>query len=374
MEVHWYLVPMEGRMPSVNPQQRNDSTNYEFFRQLATAIDYNGFSGALLATGAGRHEAWALGASLIPVTQRMKFIVAQHPGITSPLMLAQQAATFDRLSNGRLIINVINGDNQQGPPHGIFLDHDERYALADEYWGVFRRLLAGETVTFEGRYVKLKDATLQVQPIQKGGPELFFGGSSPAAQAVAAKHIDTYLSWGEPPPQAAEKIAQVRALAAAQGRTLRFGLRINVIVRDTKEEAWGVAQWMYDRIDKTVIDFNRKTLASTDSVGRLRQASIIGNREHTKHARDMELYPDIWAGLSFVFGGPLAFTIVGDPETVAARIREYESIGFDVFILSSFPLIEQSYRVAQSLFPLLQPVGWKAINGGQPACPGTVAA
>jgi alkanesulfonate monooxygenase len=99
MEIHWYLVPMEGRIPSINPQQRS-TTSYDFLRQPATAIDYNGYSGALLATGAGRQDAWTLGASLIPVTQRMKFIVAQHPGITSPLMLAQQAATFDRFSNG----------------------------------------------------------------------------------------------------------------------------------------------------------------------------------------------------------------------------------------------------------------------------------
>ncbi len=234
--------------------------------------------------------------------------------------------------------------------------------MADEYWGVWRRLMAGEVVTFDGKYVKLKDARLAVEPVQKGGPELFFGGSSPAAQEVAAKHIDTYLSWGEPPPQAAEKIATVRSLAAARGRTLRFGLRINVIVRDTKEEAWFVAQWMYERIDKSVAERSRKALSTTDSVGQLRQARIIGNRELSKHARDMELYPDLWAGLSFIFGGPLAFTIVGDPETMAARIREYESVGFDVFILSSFPLIEQSYRVADSLFPLLQPVGWKAKN------------
>jgi alkanesulfonate monooxygenase len=360
VEIHWYLVPQEGRLPFLQHSRNaggRSVPNYDFFRQLAGAIDYNGYSGALLATGGGGHDAWTVASSLIPLTERMKFIIAQHPGLTAPLLLAQQAATFDHFSKGRLIINVVNGTNPQGPPYGRFEDHDDRYALADEYWGVWRRIMQGETVTFDGRFVKVRDARLSIEPFQKPYPELYFGGSSPAAMAVAAKHVDTYLTWGEPPLQAAEKIAAVRAFAKAQGRTLRYGLRINVIVRDTEEEAWAVAQWMYDRIDKTAIDFHRRQLSATDSVGQLRQAGIIGNREISKNARDLELLPNLWAGLSLAIGGPLAFTIVGDAQTVAERIREYERIGFDVFILSSFPLIDESHRVAEYLFPLLKPSG-----------------
>jgi alkanesulfonate monooxygenase len=112
--------------------------------------------------------------------------------LTSPLLLAQQAATFDHFSKGRLIINVINGANTQAPPYGLFEDHDDRYALADEYWGEWRRILQGETVTFDGRFVKVRDAQLSIASLQTLYPELNFGGSSPAAMAVAAKHVDTF--------------------------------------------------------------------------------------------------------------------------------------------------------------------------------------
>jgi alkanesulfonate monooxygenase len=231
--------------------------------------------------------------------------------------------------------------------------------MADEYWGVWRRIMSGETVDFDGKYIKLKNARLALTAVQQPYPELYFGGSSPAAQQVAAKHADTYLTWGEPPPLAAEKVATVSALAATHGRKLRYGLRIYTIVRETKEEAWAYAQWLYDHMDQESIARNQNQAASSDSVGQQRVNSIIGNRfKTTKNARDLEIYPDIWSGIGLIRGG-LSLAIVGDPETVAARIHEYEEIGFKVFILSGYPLIEEAYYVADLLFPILQPAGWK---------------
>ena len=189
-------------------------------------------------------------------------------------------------------------------------------------------------------------------------PNSIFGGFSPAAQRVAAKNTDTYLTWGEPPPQADEKITAVSRLAAAQGRKLRYGIRIYLIVRETKEEAWAAAQWLYNHMDKEAIARTRSITAATDSVGQQRMNAIIGNKL-PKDAHDLEVYPDIWGGIGLIRGGP-SLAIVGDPETVAARIHEYEQIGFDVFIVSGYPLIEEAYRVSDLLFPILKPAGWKA--------------
>jgi alkanesulfonate monooxygenase len=197
----------------------------------------------------------------------------------------------------------------------------------------------------------LKGAKLLLEPYAKPYPPLFFGGSSPAAMAVAAKHVDTYLTWGEPPPLAAEKIATVRKLAEAQGRTLRFGLRINVIVRETKQEAWDQAQWLLDHMDKSAIESVRKMTAASDSVGQRRMNEIVGTKVPDR-ARDLEIYPDIWAGFGLVRNGP-GTAIVGDPETVAARIQEYRDIGFDTFIFANYPLVEEAYRVSDLLFPAL---------------------
>jgi alkanesulfonate monooxygenase len=348
MDVYWYLVPRDGFYPwSAKGARKID---FGYIRQVATAVDYLGYTGALLATGGGAHDAWVMGASLIPLTKQMKFIIAVHPGIVAPLMLAQKAATFDQFSDGRLILNIITGESHQMPPYGIYEEHDDRYRMTDEYWSIYRRLIAGERVDFEGEFFSLRGAELSLEPAQKF-PPLFYAGSSPAALAVAAKHADTYLTWGEPPDLAAEKIGKVRALAAARGRDVKFGIRLNVIVRETKAEAWAAAQWLMDRMDPEAIAFNRANALGSDSHGQKRMNALIGNGS-SRRAQDWEIAPDLWAGYGLIRTGP-GTAIVGDPETVAARIREYEDVGFDTFIISGQPLLEEAYRVADLLLPLL---------------------
>lgn len=349
MEIYWYLIPQDGPYPWSEKGRR--VVDYDYLAQIARAVDHLGYTGALLATGGGEHDAWVLGSSLIPVTKRMKFIIAVHPGIVAPLMLAQKAATFDQFSDGRLILNMVTGENRQMPPYGIELDHDERYALTDEYWGVWRRLMSGEIVDYHGKYMKLRGAQLKLPAVQKPYPPLFFGGSSEPALSVAARHADTYLTWGEPPPLAAAKIKTVRERAEALGRKVKFGIRLNLIVRETKQEAWDAAQWLLDRMDDSVVGGAQERNLASDSVGQRRMREIVGGRK-PKHARDLEIYPDLWAGFGLVRNGP-GTAIVGDPETVAARILEYRDIGFDTFIVSGQPLLEETYRVADLLLPLL---------------------
>ena len=350
MELFWYIIPADGPYPW-KPQGKR-VTDPRYLRLLASTIDQSGLDGALIAGGPGGHDLWTFSSFLAAATENMKFIIAQHPGTLSPLLLAQQTATFDHFSKGRLIINVVNGDESMPAKYGVFLPHDERYALADEYWGIWKRLITGETVDHDGKYIKLKGARLSLEPYQKPRPELYFGGSSPAAMAVAAKHVDTYLTWGEPPPQAGEKIAQVRKLAAAQGRTLKYGVRIYVIVRETKEEAWAATQWLYDKIDKETVEATRRVTAHSGSEGQRRMDELVGNKL-PKDARDLEVYPDIWAGIGLVRVGP-GTAIVGDPETVVARLRDYEAQGFEVFILSGFPLLEEAQRFSDLVMPLLR--------------------
>lgn len=349
MEIYWYLIPQDGPYPWTEKGRR--AVDYDYLAQIARAVDHLGYTGALLATGGGEHDAWVLGASLIPVTKRMKFIIAVHPGIVAPLMLAQKAATFDQFSDGRLILNMVTGEKHQMPPYGIELDHDDRYALTDEYWGIWRRLMSGEVVDFDGKHVKLRGAQLKLPAIQKPYPKLFFGGSSEPALNVAARHADTYLTWGEPPPQAAEKVRAVRERAKALGRTVKFGIRLNIIVRETTEEAWDAAQWLLDRMDDTAVAGAQARNQASDSVGQARMREIVGDVK-PKRARDLEIYPGLWAGFGLVRNGP-GTAIVGNPQTVADLILEYRDIGFDTFIISGQPLLEETYRVADLLLPLL---------------------
>jgi alkanesulfonate monooxygenase len=352
VELHWYFAAQDGTHPW-NPGGTRVS-DFNYMQQLAGAIDHNGYAGALIATLPGGTDPWTMATGLAMTTKRMKFIVAQYAGVIAPLWMAQMAASVDQISNGRLIINIINGAGNTAPQLGIFSDHDTRYELADEYWGVFRRLMQGETVDFQGEHVSLKGGRLLLQPVQKPYPELMMGGSSEAGLALAAKHADTWLSLAVPPPVYAEKVSQVRALATAQGRKLRFGVRAYVIVRETKEEAWAAAQWQYERMDRDAIRRRINQMTGVDAEGAKLISSFVNvGDDLPKDARAFEIYPNLWAGIGLVRVGT-GTSIVGDPETVAATLREYEQAGADVFILGNYPHVEEAYRFAELVMPLLE--------------------
>jgi alkanesulfonate monooxygenase len=242
MDIFWF-IPTGGDGRYLGTATGGRATNAGYLRQIAQAVDELGFVGALLPTGRGCEDAWVVASSLIPLTRRMKFLVAVRPGLTAPALAARMSSTFDRLSNGRLLINVVTGgDPVELTGDGIHLSHDERYEITDEFLSIWRGLTSGQEVTFEGQHLKVTGGQLALPPVQEPYPPLYFGGSSPAAHAVAAKHADVYLTWGEPPAQAAEKIADVRRRAAAHGRTLRFGMRLHMIVRETDAEAWAAAE------------------------------------------------------------------------------------------------------------------------------------
>ena len=209
----------------------------DYIAQQARAADHLGFSGVLTPTGTWCEDAWLTTAALIRETRQLKFLVAFRPGVMSPTLAAQMAATYQRISRGRLLLNVVTGgDSVEMQRFGDWVDKDERYARTGEFLQVVRGAWSGEPFDFEGRHYKVRGATVSAPPDPV--PDIYFGGSSDAALPVAAAHADAYLTWGEPPAQVAEKISRVRDLAQAQGRTLRFGIRLHTISRDTSKDAW----------------------------------------------------------------------------------------------------------------------------------------
>jgi alkanesulfonate monooxygenase len=239
MELFWFFPTSgEGRYLATKIGARPITLGY--LRQIAGAIDELGFTGALLPTGQGCEDAWVTATALMPFTRRLKFLVAVRPGLSSPALAARMAATFDRFSEGRLLINVVSGgDPEELAGDGVHLDHDARYELTDEFLTVWRALSAGERVDFRGVHLHIAGGKLTVLPVQRPHPPLYFGGSSPAAHRVAARHADVYLTWGERPEAVEAKILDIKAHAAEQGRTLRFGIRLHVIVRETEEKRPG---------------------------------------------------------------------------------------------------------------------------------------
>jgi alkanesulfonate monooxygenase len=324
-----------------------------YLGQIARTAEQLGFVGALTPTGAWCEDAWLSTAMLVEVTERLKFLVAFRPGFLSPTLGAQMAATFQRHSKGRLLLNVVTGgESHEQRAYGDFLDKDARYQRCDEFLHIVRRLWRGETVDFTGEHLRVEGAALARVP--EPVPPIYFGGSSPAAGRVAAAHVDTYLTWGEPPAAVAGKLAWINELAAERGRAVNHGIRLHVITRDTSEQAWAQAQRLLDGIDPHTIEQVQAGLARSESEGQKRMLALHGGRRD-----DLEIYPNLWAGVGLVRGGA-GTALVGSHTEVADRIEEYHRLGITEFVLSGHPHVEEAYWFGEGVLPILRDRGlWR---------------
>ena len=347
VNVLWFL-PTHGDGRYLGTSVGGRATDLGYLRQIATAADRLGYYGVLIPTGKSCEDSWLVAAAMVPETERLRYLVAVRPGLQPPTLAARMTSTLDRLSNGRVLINIVTGgDPVENAGDGIFLSHAERYEVTREFMEAYKALLAGETVTVSGKHIRLEGAQLLFEPVQKPHPPLYFGGSSEAAIEVAAESIDKYLTWGEPPNLVAEKVAAARAAAERRGRKLSFGIRLHVIVRETSAEAWAAAEKLIAHVDDATIAKAQSIFARMDSVGQSRMAQLHGGRRDK-----LVVSPNLWAGGGLVRGGA-GTALVGSPEEVAARMEEYREIGIDTFILSGYPHLEEAYRFAELVFPLL---------------------
>ncbi|MUM18809.1 LLM class flavin-dependent oxidoreductase [Mycobacterium sp. CBMA271] len=321
-----------------------------YLGEIARAADRLGFEGVLTPTGTWCEDAWLTAAGLLEQTERLRFLVAFRPGLVPPTLAAQQAATLQRFSNGRLLLNVVSGgDDAEQRRFGDWLTHDERYERTGEFLQIVRDIWKGDPVNHSGKHYTVTDARVSDPPTPL--PQLYFGGSSPAALPIAADHVDVYLTWGEPPAAAAAKIERVRALAKERGRSLRFGIRLHTISRDTSEAAWAVARSLVDELTSDQVATATALHAKSESEGQRRMTALHGGR-----LDKLEIYPNLWAGVGLVRGGA-GTALVGSHEEVANLISEYHALGFDEFILSGYPHLEEAYWFAEGVLPLLKKRG-----------------
>ncbi|MDM0020160.1 FMNH2-dependent alkanesulfonate monooxygenase [Variovorax saccharolyticus] len=355
MQVFWFL-PTHGDSRYLGTTEGARAVDLDYLQQIAGAADSLGYEGVLIPTGRSCEDPWVIASSLIGATRRLKFLVAVRPGLHQPSLAARMAATFDRLSGGRVLVNLVTGGDQaELEGDGVFQDHASRYEQSAEFIRIWREIIArshdGGSFDFEGKHLSVKGAKLLFPPTQKPHPPVWFGGSSAAAHELAAEQVDAYLTWGEPPAEVAKKIADVRQRAERKGRAPKFGIRLHVIVRDTEDEAWRAAESLISRVDDATVARAQAAFARMDSEGQRRMAALhAGGVRRTRE--ELEISPNLWAGVGLVRGGA-GTALVGDAKTVAARIEEYAALGIDNFILSGYPHLEESYRFAELVFPLL---------------------
>ncbi|MBY3218101.1 FMNH2-dependent alkanesulfonate monooxygenase [Rhizobium laguerreae] len=344
-----WFIPTSGDGTYLGSSELNRAPEIGYLTQIAQAVDRLGYSGVLLPTGVACEESFVTAAALAATTEKLQFLVAIRPGTASPAYYARLATTLDRISNGRLLLNiVVGGSPAELAGDGIHLEHDERYAHAEEFFTVFEELLEKGTASFDGKYIKATNARLGFPSVQNPRPPLYFGGSSDAGIDFSVGRVDKYLTWGEPPAQVAEKITKVRKAAGERGREVSFGIRLHFIVRETDEEAWEAAERLIRHLDDdTIREAQERFVHESDSVGQKRMAALHGGRRDK-----LEVSPNLWAGVGLVRAGA-GTALVGSPKTVAARLREYQEIGIDTVIGSGYPHLEEAYRVAELLFPEL---------------------
>ncbi|GHE85274.1 alkanesulfonate monooxygenase [Amycolatopsis deserti] len=355
---HWFLPTSgDGRTiverfhanRSLGPVAQREPT-IDYLAQIARAAEQLGFEGVLTPTGTWCEDAWLTTAALIRETKRLKYLVAFRPGVISPTLAAQMAATYQRISGGRLLLNIVTGgDSVEQKRFGDFHDHDQRYARTDEFLTIARGVWSGEPFDFTGEHLSVEGATVLAPPDPV--PPLYFGGSSPAALPVAAKHADVYLTWGEPPAQVADKIRRVRELAQAQGRRIRFGIRLHTLSRDTSAEAWAEAQKLLDALSPEQVAKAQAQLAASESEGQRRMVALHGGGLD-RGVRGLEIHPNLWAGIGLVRGGA-GTALVGSHGEVADLIEEYHSLGIEEFVLSGYPHLEEAYWFAEGVLPEL---------------------
>ena len=344
------LVPADAwRRPLSRHRDGGRPVDLDYLHQIAQAADDLGYFGVLLPTGKSCEDSWMVASALAPLTERLRFLVAVRPGLQTPTVAARMTATLDRISGGRLLINVVTGgDPVENKGDGLFLSHDERYAVTREFLDVYRALLAGETVNYSGQHIRVEDGRLLFAPVQKPHPPLYFGGSSDAGIDVAAEQVDKYLTWGEPPGAGrARRSRRSSAAGAQEGRSLSFGIRLHVIVRETSGGGLGGGR-QADQPSRRCDDRHGAERLRAHGFGRPEPHGGAARRQ----ARQARGQPQSVGGVGLVRGGA-GTALVGDPETVAARMKEYMALGIDTFILSGYPHLEEAYRFAELVFPLL---------------------
>lgn len=362
VEFGWF-IPTTGDGPYIGVKPEREAT-MEYMVSVARAAEEAGYSFALIPTGGDCLDAWVVGSWIASVTSRLKPLVAMRPGLIAPVLAARMAATLDRVSGGRALVNVVTGhyaEDLKASGDSLHASHDDRYDRTREFLEVVRGVWklshdpGSEGLAYSGGYYQIDGGRCIPSPSQRPGPPIYFGGSSPAGKRAAAETADVYLMWTEPLDWIKGQIAEMQKLLAdLESRTgvrrdLRYGIRAQVVVRETEEAAWKAAWNIVSRADGELIEARRKLHEATDATNQRRQNDLM----EISRDRDFVIGPNLWSGMSAIRGGG-AVAFVGTPEQISDRLLEFVDAGVSSFILSGYPHLEEAEISGRLLLPVLK--------------------
>ena len=357
-EVSWFAPLCDGDDDFLGNRNPDFKSSWENTSKIIKTADQLGFRNVLCPSSyqVGQ-DTLSYVAGMAPLTEQINFLAAVRCGELHPPMLARTIATLDHMLKGRLTINIISSDLP-----GTKLSSPERYARSREVIEILKQSWTQDRIEFKGKHYQLNLPTDPVKPYQQnGGPLLYFGGYSPDGVDLCAEHCDVYLMWPETETKLQELMNNMTNKASEYDRTVQFGLRVHVIVRETEQEARAYAKDLLSKLDLDLGKDIRNRAQDATSLGVARQTML---REEADNQHYVE--PHIWTGIGLARSGCGA-SIVGDPDQVLAKLERYMEMGIRSFILSGYPHQQECELFAKHVLPRLKTVSLPEVLGRRPS-------
>ncbi|MEM0996621.1 MAG: LLM class flavin-dependent oxidoreductase [Bacteroidota bacterium] len=357
-EVAWFAPICDGDDQFLGERNPVYKSTWENASEILLTADRLGYRNILCPSSyqVGQ-DTWTFASAVAPMTEQINLLAAIRCGEVHPPMLARAIATLDHLLQGRLTINIISSDLP-----GTKLPSAARYQRSREVIEVLKQAWTQERIQFKGEYYEFDLATDPVKPYQQnGGPLLYFGGYSPSGVDLCAEHCDVYLMWPETELRLRELMQNMSRKAAEYDRTVDFGLRIHVIVRETEAEARAAARRLLSQLDLNLGKEIRERAQDAKSLGVSRQADMRTLSDAEGYAEDI-----LWTGIGRARSGCGA-ALVGTPDQILAKIRRYMDLGIRAFIFSGYPHLEECKLFAEHVLPRIKTVSLPQVRGRVPA-------
>ncbi len=346
LEFGWFL-PTSGDTTAYADRGANVPPSLDMFDRVVAAAEAAGFEYMLVPVASACWDAYVTSAMVLGRARSIRMLVAARPGYVNPVLLAKMIAAMDQLSSGRVSVNLIAGQSdEEAVQEGIRWTKEQRYELMDEEVDILKALWMGKgPVHFEGRHHSLKGARISPKPFQKPHPRFYLGGGSAQAWEISAKHADVHLFWGDTVERIGANMRDIRALAARHGRehAIGFGMRLQIVCRETEEEAWAAAHALVEGVTEGQTRFIKTHYAVSAANRRVQElADTYGDR----------IAPHLWTGITRVRPGA-GIAVVGDPRQCADTLQEFIDLGCHSFCLSGYLHDEEAERFARLVRPLL---------------------
>jgi alkanesulfonate monooxygenase len=358
-EVSWFAPLCSDDYRFLGVPDGDLRSSFENTSRIAQTADRLGFRNMLCPSSyqVGQ-DTLSFVAAMAPLTQQMSLLAAIRMGEMQPIMLARTVATLDHMLKGRLTLNVISSDFP-----GEVASNELRYQRSKEVVEILKQAWTQDEINYAGQIYNFKGLSTQpVKPYQQnGGPLLYFGGYSPDAVNLCAEHCDVYLMWPEAEAQIADRMRVVNERAQAYGRTIDYGLRIHMIVRDTEAEAREYAESLVSQLDDEIGRQIRERALDAKNFGVSIQAK---NRELADDSGYLE--PHIWTGVGRARSGCGA-ALVGSVDQVMSKIERYQKMGIRAFIFSGYPHLDECQAFGTKVLPHLKTCSLPEVYGRVPA-------